>query len=311
MNRRTQSQALRQAKAVPRELLQILQASVPVEVGRGRRLRSSRQLALPASVLQAQARAEEKYAEPVEEEKYAEEPLEEDVGEIDLGRQQDAPEDLFYRDLLARLRGIFARENEPGFLDLWDAERRRPFDENEKFGLSDDEITNQLAQLYENFPELREKVRRANEQLREREEEQQREKDEEEFNQEFQRKRGIWGRLDQQANRIARNSWLSGGVRVLNQEGINVQDPEGEPRSVIQGLSNVEKQLPAIKYVDKYNIDTKIKDWRRCGRCQWEDENGVQCSRYSSCHRDNPSNTYCWEHARMAGLTYQRRRGLV
>jgi hypothetical protein len=131
-----------------------------------------------------------------------------------------------------------------------------------------------------------------------------REEEENKESAELQRKRDRWAELEEQGETIPRNTWLSGGVRVLRDIGL-------EPPAAWADLRIVAREMPAISFADRFWVKPQIKDWRRCQQCAFVFEDGEQCKRYASCHRDNPSNTYCWEHARKSGLTYQRRRGLV
>ena len=121
---------------------------------------------------------------------------------------------------------------------------------------------------------------------------------------EYQAKRNSWARLEAQGETIPRNTWLSGGARVLREIGL-------EPPDLWADLPIVNRELGAIAFVDKYWVKPQIEDWRKCQQCAFVLENGEQCKRYASCHRTNPSNTYCWEHARASGLNYERRIGLV
>lgn len=296
--------ALRAAKGISRELRDILaqlEAGVNVNPIGPRGVRRSGRANMPV-----QGPAKQKRKQKVQE-IVPEEFEQEDFGDIDLGgREQERPEDLFYRDQLAHIRGIFARENEPGFLDLWAAERERPYEE---YGLSDDQIKNQLDQLFQNFPELRQKIERANDQLRERE----REREEEAANQRFQRRRAPFARLEQSIGVMPRHNWLDAAVRVVN---TNPFDPE-----LVADMPRLQAQLPAIEYAQKLDeyegphikVQPRIADWKRCQRCAWFTDDG-QCKRYASCHRPYPSNTYCWEHAK-EGLPdlnpYTRRLGLI
>lgn len=316
MNRRDQPEALRRAPAISRELKAILKAGAPVILG-GRRLRSNLQLNYPAQVqaaqvlaaqaqVQAQLAAPEEQKGPPDEGKYEDEGPDEgpDFGDIQLGQEEDPMQQLIqnaerdYQDILsryermlqlrqrtARYRNVNIIEEELKAADAWgDKYLAQGVPQNIIDGIVDRNIAN--------YPLLRQELQRV------------REEQENKESAEIQAKRDRWAELEEQGETIPRNTWLSGGVRVLREVGL-------EPPVIWSGLPIVAREMPAIAFVDKFWVKPQIKDWNKCQQCAFILENGEQCKREASCHRDNPSNTYCWEHARASGLNYQHRIGLV
>jgi hypothetical protein len=164
-----------------------------------------------------------------------------------------------------------------------------------------DRVVNEMAERYPNIVRADEYQEREEEEDRLNAERQAREEKE---SAEYQAKRNSWARLEAQGEKIPRNTWLSGGARLLREIGI-------EPPDLIADLPIVNRQMGAMWFVNKFWVKPQIKDWRKCQKCAFVLENGERCKRYASCHRTNPSNTYCWEHARKSGLNYERRIGLV
>jgi hypothetical protein len=300
-----------------------LENYVQVPAGQGRRLRSQRVLNLPAATLAAQARAQALFAAPAAEEeqkgppdegKYDEDDEQRDegpdVGEIQLGQEEDPMQQLIqnaqqaFQDMMsryermlqlrqktARYRNVNIVEENMQAVETWAQDYlARGVPQNIIDGIIDRNTVG--------YPLLRQEFLRV-----EQEQERAREEQENKESAEFQAKRDRWAELEEQGETIPRNTWLSGGVRVLREVGL-------EPPGLWSDLRIVNRELPAIAFSDRYYVKTKTKDWRRCQQCAWQDEDGNQCKRYASCHRTNPSNTYCWEHARASGLNYQRRRGL-
>lgn len=284
MRRRDQPPALRAAKAVPRELLALLQN--PVDIQQRLVRRSGRGRAAPIMLQQVIEPAqipEEKY--------YEEEPA--DFGEIDLGGGPPDPSQLLFANLIRAYEDLDRNPTTAGAQRIADL-----VSQAEREGLAEASIRQAYqdarAEAEARYPNAMLFMRQHLQGLREAKEN------------EINRRRGRWVRLEQSQG-IPRNAWLQQGVRVLNDVGT-----EYEGESIVSGMPRVLQQLPAINFVDRLvKNKPQIEDWRRCGRCQWEDDDGNQCSRYASCHRDYPSLRYCWQHARADGQHYERRVGLV
>ena len=228
----------------------------------------------------------------IPEEKYfEEEPA--DFGEFDLGGGPPDPSQLLYANLIRAYEDLDRNPSAAGAQRIADlvsqAEREGMAEASIRQAYQDARA--EAERLYPNaMAFIRQDLQR------------QRDADEDEFN----RRNQKWVRLEQ-SRTIPRNAWLNKGVKVLNEIGLEFKND-----SLIHGLPLVQQQLPAIQFVNRLDKnEPRIEDWRRCGRCQWEDEDGNQCSRYASCHRDYPSLRYCWQHARADGQHYERRVGLV
>lgn len=313
--------ALRNAKSISRELQAIInqiERGQAVDLTQRRRLRSGK----VRTVMLNQV-PEQKEPEP---EEMPDEGPDMPEFEADMGGPEVSFEERIIDDIVLefgmpldfeirkeRLRAI-ERQIEAEFEE---AEGRRIYEKGLKKAreIYPDNFKEYVAELRRrNTREKESKERelmRVEELRKQAEDERRREEEENRLNAEIMRKRNLWQRLDQSALSIPRNNWLDRARAIYDREGMEVGNV-----NVTGGLSRVLQQFPAIEIGSLYDIDYKIKDWRRCNRCAWVTD-GKQCDRYASCHRDSPSLDYCWEHARKAHQedpsqpNYVRRRGLI
>lgn len=168
---------------------------------------------------------------------------------------------------------------------------------------------NPAVQDYEEF------VKRRAEEREEKKRELEREQEENRINAGISRNRDRWLNLEQYINQMDRNRWLVDAARTKSRFGMSF---EGIPTTA--GLNRLQELIPAIDFVERgqhLDFPPQIKEWERCRRCIYINEDGDQCDRFASCHRTHPSRQFCWQHAKKAhqendaNPDYQRRVGLV
>ena len=319
------SDALRRAKAVPRELLAIINAGIPIDVTKRQKRLRTRLVDLPPipaavapppppppqappgpqwSQFQVRQQPPEEYEDqgdfefqPPEEPRSPWEQLRDNIYDDMVNRRYQQ-----LSKLLHDAKDMFT----PGEIgEAVDAVQER-LQEEGKMNFYED---------YEDFlgigPRAEERRRQEEEKKRELE----REQEENRISTGIQRNRDRWVNLEQYINRMDRNRWLMDAARTKSRFGLGF-----EGYSSINGMQRLHEMLPAIDFVERgehLDFPPQRADWRKCGRCIHINEDGVQCDRYASCHRDNPSLQFCWQHAKMAHQenntlpNYQRRIGLT
>lgn len=313
------SDALRRAKAVPRELLAIINAGIPIDVSKRQKRLRTRLVDLPPIPAVAppppppQPQPGPQWSQfqvrPPEPEP---EPDYEDQGDFEF----QPPEEP--RSPWEQLRDNFILDIiQHRYDDLLkaarDARSTFPQDEIQKaLNAAVDQLredNNPAVKDYEDY------VRQRAEEREEKKRELEREQEENRISTGIQRNRDRWVNLEQYINRMDRNRWLMDAARTKSRFGLGF-----EGYSSINGMQRLHEMLPAIDFVERgehLDFPPQRADWRKCGRCIHINEDGVQCDRYASCHRDNPSLQFCWQHAKMAHQenntlpNYQRRIGLT